>query len=41
MEFTRILRDKNNITIPIEVAKFYDIKEGDFIVLDLVKVLKK
>ena len=29
------------ITIPSDVVKAYDVKEGDFITLDLKKVIKK
>jgi len=41
MEFLVIIGKNNTFTIPAPVAKCYDLKRGDFVKFDLIKVIKK
>ena len=47
MEFTKKVNRSGKglcsyiITIPADIIKAYDVKEGDFITFDLIKVTKK
>jgi bifunctional DNA-binding transcriptional regulator/antitoxin component of YhaV-PrlF toxin-antitoxin module len=41
MEFIVTVCDRGRITIPKEIISLYDIRETDFLILDLKQVKKK
>lgn len=41
MKFTKKIRGNNQITLPSDIVESYDIRVGDFVELDLIKVTKK
>ncbi len=41
MQFNRTISARKQITVPKEIVKHYDIKEGDLLTFEFVKVHKK